>query len=107
MSEDVAIQLSDLTPFERRVLEEFAALRSEAALSSREVGTTQVDRTDAALAALESTVDVWLDEEHSCFVELLSRLTAIEASLIGVRTQMVSIVSNSSSAVVRVEDLEG
>lgn len=115
MNEDTTRDLPGATPFEQRVLAEFAALRQDnAALRQdnvvlrQEVGALrqQVGNVNARLTALEDKVDSRLRETRPLWEGVQSRLVTIEETLNDIRSHMKLIVKDLFQTRVRVEELE-
>lgn len=87
MDEDTTRDLPGATPFEQRVLAEFAALNKR-------------------LTVLEEKVDVRMRETRPIWEGVQTRLAAIEETLNDMRSHMKLIVKDLFQTRVRVEELE-
>lgn len=101
MNEDTTRELPDATPFERRVLAEFAALRQENAALRHEVGDM-----NARLTVLEEKVDARMRETRPIWEGIQARLAAIEEAINDIRAHLKLIVKDLFQTRVRVEELE-
>jgi predicted nuclease with TOPRIM domain len=113
MSEDLTQNLPD--SFERRVLAEFAAMRTDFAAVKRELSEqhemlTQVHTRalslDARLSSLEDKVDARLRETRPIWEGVQLRLTNIESELSNLNRQFRSLLADIFQVRVRVEKLE-
>ncbi len=115
MNEDSTRELPGATPFEQRVLAEFAALRQEVGAVRQEVDTVgqevgalrqEVSTLNTRLTALEEKVDERLRETRPIWEGVLARLTAIEAAIKDIRSQMKLVVEDLFNTRARVKDFE-
>lgn len=87
MNEDPTKDLPGATPFEQRVLAEFAALNRR-------------------MTVLEDRVDARLRETRPIWEGVQTRLAAIEEAINDIRSQMKLVVKDLFKTRARVEDLE-
>ncbi|MDQ3652992.1 MAG: hypothetical protein M3458_22485, partial [Acidobacteriota bacterium] len=114
--------LPGATPFEQRVLAEFAALRQQVGTVGQEVATLrqevgalrqdvgvlrqEVSTLSTRLTALEDKVDERLRETRPIWEGVLVRLTAIEGAIKEIRSQMKVFVEDLFYTPACVKDLE-
>ena len=115
MNENTTRELPGATPFEQRVLAEFAALRRDVGTVGQEVGALrqevsvlrqEVSTLSTRLTALEDKVDERLRETRPIWEGVLARLTAIEAAIKDIRSQMKLVVEDLFNTRARVKDFE-
>ena len=104
MSEDLTQKLP-LTPFEERVLNELAAIRTD--FNSRLDGLDgRLTSLESRLDSLEEKVDARLRETRPIWEGVQQRLTEIEAALKLFNRQMKTLIADSFNLRARVEELE-
>ena len=115
MNENTTRELPGATPFEQRVLAEFAALRRDVGTVGQEVGALrqevsvlrqEVSTLSTRLTALEDKVDERLRETRPIWEGVLARLIAIETGIKEIRSQMKVLVEDLFYTPARVKDLE-
>ncbi|MDQ3256825.1 MAG: hypothetical protein M3R15_23520 [Acidobacteriota bacterium] len=108
MNEDTTRELPGATPFEQRVLAEFAALRQEVGTVGQEVGALRQEGSTLStrLTALEEKVDERLRETRPIWEGVLARLTAIETGIKDIRSQMKVLMEDLFYTRARVKYLE-
>ena len=115
MNEDTTRELPGATPFEQRVLAEFAALRQEVGTVGQEVSALrqdvgvlrqEVSTLSTRLTALEEKVDERLRETRPIWEGVLARLTTIETGIKDICSQMKVLKEDLFYTRARVKYLE-
>ncbi len=114
MSEDLTQKLPQ-SPFEERVLAEFAAIRQDLATQRDMIARldghmtsldTRLTSVETRLTMLEEKVDTRLRETRPIWEGILQRLTQIEAALDTLNRQFRTLIRDAFDLRSRVEKLE-